>query len=43
MVTGLKSFQKWFQGYEQQYTIIGGTAYSVAWSEFKNQRNIRDI
>lgn len=26
MVTGLKSFQEWFQGYEQQYAIIGGTA-----------------
>ena len=21
MVTGLKSFQEWFKGYEQQYTI----------------------
>ncbi len=23
MVTGFKSFQEWFKGYEQQYTIIG--------------------
>jgi hypothetical protein len=26
MVKGFESFQSWFQGYEQQYTIIGGTA-----------------
>ena len=26
MVRGIESFRKWFQGYEEQYTIIGGTA-----------------
>lgn len=33
MVTGLKSFQEWFQGYEQQYTIIGGTACDLLMSD----------
>lgn len=26
MVKGFESFKKWFQGCENQYTIIGGTA-----------------
>jgi hypothetical protein len=26
MVRGFESFQSWFQGYEEQYAIIGGTA-----------------
>ena len=26
MVRGIESFRKWFQGYEEQYAIIGGTA-----------------
>lgn len=33
MVAGLKSFQEWFQGYEQQYTIIGGTACDLLMSD----------
>lgn len=33
MVTGLISFQEWFQGYEQQYTIIGGTACDLLMSD----------
>lgn len=33
MVTGLKSFQEWFRGYEQQYAIIGGTACDLLMSE----------
>ena len=33
MVTGLKSFQEWFQGYEQQYAIIGGTACDLLMSD----------
>ena len=33
MVTGLKSFQEWFKGYEQQYTIIGGTACDLLMSD----------
>ena len=26
MVRGIESFKAWFEGYEEQYTIIGGTA-----------------
>lgn len=26
MVKGIENFKKWFQGYEEQYVIIGGTA-----------------
>ena len=33
MVTGLKSFQERFKGYEQQYTIIGGTACDLLMSD----------
>lgn len=33
MVTGLKSFQEWFRGYEQQYAIIGGTACDLLMSD----------
>ena len=33
MVTGFKSFQEWFKGYEQQYTIIGGTACDLLMSD----------
>lgn len=32
MVTGFESFQAWFQGYEEQYTIIGGTACDLLMS-----------
>lgn len=26
MVRGIDGFREWFRGYEEQYTIIGGTA-----------------
>ena len=29
MVVGIESFKEWFQGYEEQYTIIGGTACDI--------------
>lgn len=32
MVTGFESFQTWFRGYEEQYTIIGGTACDLLMS-----------
>lgn len=32
MVTGFESFRTWFQGYEEQYTIIGGTACDLLMS-----------
>lgn len=44
MVTGLKSFQEWFQGYENQYTIIGGTACDLLMSnEGLDFRATKDI
>lgn len=33
MVKGLDSFKKWFQGYEEHYAIIGGTACDILMSE----------
>ncbi len=33
MVKGFDSFREWFQGYEEQYTIIGGTACDLLMSE----------
>lgn len=33
MVIGLNSFREWFQNYEQQYTIIGGTACDLLMSD----------
>jgi len=33
MVRGFESFKIWFQGYEEQYTIIGGTACDILMSE----------
>lgn len=32
MVAGLESFQKWFNGLENQYTVIGGTACDLLMS-----------
>ena len=29
MVTGMQSFKAWFQGHEEQYAIIGGTACDI--------------
>lgn len=33
MVRGIESFRDWFQGYEEQYTIIGGTACDLLMTE----------
>lgn len=33
MVKGFESFKNWFQGYENQYTIIGGTACDILMAE----------
>lgn len=33
MVKGFDSFKSWFQGYEEQYTIIGGTACDILMTE----------
>lgn len=33
MVRGIDSFREWFQGNEEQYTIIGGTACDILMSE----------
>lgn len=33
MVRGLSIFQEWFQGFEEQYVLIGGTAASITMSD----------
>lgn len=33
MVKGIESFRKWFEGCEEQYAIIGGTACDLLMSE----------
>lgn len=33
MVKGFNSFRRWFSGYEEQYTIIGGTACDLLMTE----------
>lgn len=33
MVKGFQSFSKWFQGYEKEYAIIGGTACDLLMAE----------
>lgn len=33
MVIGLDSFQRWFQGFENQYVVIGGTACDLLMAE----------
>lgn len=44
MVRGFKSFKEWFQGYENQYTIIGGTACDILMTEEGlNFRATKDI
>ena len=30
MVRGIDSFREWFRGFEEQYAIIGGTAYNTS-------------
>ena len=44
MVKGLRGFRDWFAGYEEQYTIIGGTACDLLFSESGLEfRATRDI
>ncbi len=44
MVKGLESFKEYFKGYENQYTIIGGTACDVLMShDGLNFRTTKDI
>jgi hypothetical protein len=44
MVRGLNSFKAWFQGYERNYAIIGGTACDLLMSEAGTDfRATRDI
>ncbi len=44
MVKGFDSFKAWFKGYENQYTIIGGTACDILMSEDGiNFRATKDI
>ena len=33
MVTGIDSFKEWFEGFEGQYVIIGGTACDILMTE----------
>ena len=33
MVLGFDSFKKWFEGYDDQFVIIGGTACDILMSE----------
>jgi hypothetical protein len=44
MVRGLDGFKAWFQGYERNYAIIGGTACDLLMSEAGTDfRATRDI
>ena len=44
MVRGIKSFKEWFRGFEEQYTIIGGTACDLLMSnEGLDFRATKDI
>ena len=44
MVQGFEGFKKWFAGYEEQFTIIGGTACDLLMSEVgQDFRATRDI
>ena len=44
MVRGFESFRKWFEGYENQYTIIGGTACDLIMAEEEMEfRATKDI
>lgn len=44
MVKGLKGFKAWFEGFEEQYAIIGGTACDLLFSESGLEfRATRDI
>lgn len=44
MVSGLESFRQWFEGYEDQYAIIGGTACDLLFADFNMElRATKDI
>ena len=44
MVRGFESFKEWFKGYENQYTIIGGTACDLIMAEEEMEfRATKDI
>lgn len=44
MVSGLESFRRWFEGCEEQYVIIGGTACDFLFSGFNMEfRATKDI
>lgn len=44
MVKGFESFRKWFEGYEDNYTIIGGTACDLILTEMNQDfRATKDI
>lgn len=44
MVKGIDSFKNWFQGYEEQYVIIGGTACDILMTnEELSFRTTKDI
>lgn len=44
MVRGFESFKNWFQGYEEHYAIIGGTACDILMSkEGMDFRATKDI
>ena len=38
MLSGLESFRRWFEGCEEQYVIIGGTACPASIWSFGQQR-----
>ena len=44
MISGLESFRRWFEGCEEQYVIIGGTACDLLFSGFNMEfRATKDI
>ena len=44
MLSGLESFRRWFEGCEEQYVIIGGTACDLLFSGFNMEfRATKDI
>ena len=44
MVSGLESFRRWFEGCEEQYVIIGGTACDLLFSGFNMEfRATKDV
>lgn len=43
MVAGFDSFRKWFEGYENEYVIIGGTACSLYVEEELEFRATKDV